>query len=1045
MGRKNNNYFSKKFSKRGKGNARKGNSRNRRQKFTVNRKIETKERTFGKQLKSTTPEEDSAEESERINPAMYETVSAPLINRWTRDAIRTFKERRKIYKDQMRQIEGGEERILPLQLCLGNSIRETFCQLIVGKSFEEITDEDVIDAMEGFLDVQPKGNLETLHENAIKRELRMKYDLLPDERVFKFFEDHRRILRKEGLERFAESHPKKVIKQLTKLLRPQALQDVVMGILLESNDAKGDYKQFFKVVTEQMILIAPFFGQKRRNEYDENDGYLNKRDSYNNKRNKDDRNGTKEMENKKSENENHKPKNPNQTGGAQQKIVCYYCGEPGHTSPVCPVKQNGGKKTFFQKAKVALLSNIDLNKPAFTTASQSLNGFLGMQIPVKFCLDTGASLSIISTNHMDEVTEKLKIYPYKTKENITLMMVDEDHKVKIYKKCRLDIKILTTKGELICRNVNFIIAQLNMSEVILGNPFLKSLGIDVCHELALLSEKQSEHFLKTIKQEGQMEVEANFDFYDTKEFEPTRVGEIPKDHPDFGDDLPDPIEDALGGNDPVELRKALKEIVNTAKDNGASLYFQSEIEQLLTTYEEVWRLLLGLDAPVKVKPMRVELKEGMEPYKMTSRRYSPIAQDFMKLETDRQIRWGFAYLNKESQWASAPFCVRKKVKEDAKLPPLIDLMRMTVDLREVNQRTTTTIWPMPNLEVMLGRIAGAKYFALFDLTSGYWQFPLAKECQEIFSYMTDKGVYTPTRVPQGAAGSVAYVQAAMCEILGEELLYIHAAPWIDDVLVWANTEKELITWIESLLKRCKSYGLKLHARKSQVFTLTAIWCGRVISEKGVSHDPARLETLKAINLPTNGADLQQFLCAVTWLQLTLPNYSQTINPLQVFMEKVYQVAKGRSKRKVKRIKLNELGWGTQQDSAWNDVKQMLAHSMTMAHPDPEKMTCVFTDASEDFWGAIVTQIPKEDVAKPIDEQAHELLAFVSHCFKGSQLRWAIIEKEAYAIVATCVRLDYLLLRQGGFYLFTDHRNLQFIFGNSPKRTCLHKHTEAKLQ
>ena len=35
-------------------------------------------------------------------------------------------------------------------------------------------------------------------------------------------------------------------------------------------------------------------------------------------------------------------------------------------------------------------------------------------------------------------------------------------------------------------------------------------------------------------------------------------------------------------------------------------------------------------------------------------------------------------------------------------------------------------------------------------------------------------------------------------------------------------------------------------------------------------------------------------------------------------------------------------------------------SVTLAHPDPAKTICVFTDASEHFWGAIVTQIPKED-------------------------------------------------------------------------------------
>jgi hypothetical protein len=177
----------------------------------------------------------------------------------------------------------------------------------------------------------------------------------------------------------------------------------------------------------------------------------------------------------------------------------------------------------------------------------------------------------------------------------------------------------------------------------------------------------------------------------------------------------------------------------------------------------------------------------------------------------------------------------------------------------------------------------------------------------------------------------------------------------------------------------------------------------------------------------SGADLQQFICAVNWLQMTLPDYAKTIAPLMSFMEKVYKVAKGRSKKRVKGILLKTLGWGVEQDRSWENVKQMLLRSVTLAHPDPQKTVCIFTDASENFWGAIVTQIPKEDEGKPFEKQAHQVLAMLSHAFKGSQLRWAIVEKEAYALVTTCVRLDYLLLREGGFLLFTDHRNLQFIF------------------
>ena len=94
---------------------------------------------------------------------------------------------------------------------------------------------------------------------------------------------------------------------------------------------------------------------------------------------------------------------------------------------------------------------------------------------------------------------------------------------------------------------------------------------------------------------------------------------------------------------------------------------------------------------------------------------------------------------------------------------------MTVDLRVINEDTEPVSWPMPSLEIVLGRLAGASYFATLDAYKGYWQFPLAKESQELLSFMTDEGVYTPTRVIQGATDAVACFQAGMQEALGDYL------------------------------------------------------------------------------------------------------------------------------------------------------------------------------------------------------------------------------------------------------------------------------------
>jgi len=48
-------------------------------------------------------------------------------------------------------------------------------------------------------------------------------------------------------------------------------------------------------------------------------------------------------------------------------------------------------------------------------------------------------------------------------------------------------------------------------------------------------------------------------------------------------------------------------------------------------------------------------------------------------------------------------------------------------------------------------------------------------------------------------------------------------------------------------------------------------------------------------------------------------------------------------------------------------------------------------------------------------------------FLRSQKHWSVIEKEAFRIVEAVERLRHLLLRDEGIRLFTDHRNLIYVF------------------
>ncbi|KAH9150968.1 hypothetical protein AeRB84_006310 [Aphanomyces euteiches] len=206
------------------------------------------------------------------------------------------------------------------------------------------------------------------------------------------------------------------------------------------------------------------------------------------------------------------------------------------------------------------------------------------------------------------------------------------------------------------------------------------------------------------------------------------------------------------------------------------------------------------------------------------------------------------------------------------------------------------------------------------------------------------------------------------------------------------------------------------------------FCQSIISADGIAHDPDRVQGLRDLEYPATGADLQQFLCATNWMRTSIPDYARLVEPLRGLLEVAVRSAGGSSKKAaLARVKLAAIGWSKDHAKCFDDVKDTLGRMVPLAHPTPEKIICLFTDASVSHWGAACTQIPKGDLELPLEEQRHEPLAFLSGSFTGSSCRWPTIEKEAFAVVEACKRLEYLLLREEDFRSFTDHRNLIYIF------------------
>ena len=122
-------------------------------------------------------------------------------------------------------------------------------------------------------------------------------------------------------------------------------------------------------------------------------------------------------------------------------------------------------------------------------------------------------------------------------------------------------------------------------------------------------------------------------------------------------------------------------------------------------------------------------------------------------------------------------------------------------------------------------------------------------------------------------------------------------------------------------------------------------------------------------------------------------------------------------------------WCTKCEFAFQSLKNALCTKPILKFPDPQKLYVLFTDASKYAWAGVLTQPYTEETEGKV-VTTHHPVTYVSGLFRGSQLNWAALTKEAYAIYMSVKKLSFYLT-DVGITLRSDHLPLKkFLLKNT---------------
>lgn len=167
-------------------------------------------------------------------------------------------------------------------------------------------------------------------------------------------------------------------------------------------------------------------------------------------------------------------------------------------------------------------------------------------------------------------------------------------------------------------------------------------------------------------------------------------------------------------------------------------------------------------------------------------------------------------------------------------------------------------------------------------------------------------------------------------------------------------------------------------------------------------------------------------------------------PIALLLECAYKNADSRKKSAIKNIHLSDLGWQQQHIESYNDIQRQLQDSVKSSHRDPEKVLRIYTYSSDKNWEAAATQFDHAEISEHFEDQRHSPLAFLSGAFTALEDHWTTYEKGEFSIKQTFQRLEYLLECEHTTRVFTDHRNLLFMFNYTTLETSLGRHKVLKV-
>jgi hypothetical protein len=369
----------------------------------------------------------------------------------------------------------------------------------------------------------------------------------------------------------------------------------------------------------------------------------------------------------------------------------------------------------------------------------------------------------------------------------------------------------------------------------------------------------------------------------------------------------------------------VRDVATKTQDHASSPH-SSVLDPILETFQDILKGLPAGLPPTRVVDHHIRLVPGSAP--PPSRLYPLSAAHLFELKEQLTGLLEQGYIRPSESPYGAPILFVSK-KDDG--------WRLCVDYRALNKLTVKNTHPLPRIDEMFEQLHGAKLFTKLDLASGYHQVRMAPEDIEKTAFKTKYGLYEYVVMPFGLTNAPSTFQHLMNNVL-HPYVDRFVMVYLDDILIYSNTPEKHAEHLRLVLSALRKAQLYCKMSKCSFFQTEVDYLGHLITDKGVTVDPRKLESILAWPTPTNVGELRSFLGLVQYYAKFVHNFAELAFPLTQLLKKE-----------------SSFTWGAAQDAAFSKLKQTLTSSPSLLTPDLTKPFVVHCDASAFAIGCVLQQ------------------------------------------------------------------------------------------